>query len=768
MVQKALLTLLGLGAVVASPVDPIKTRACQPPHDQYPFCDTKRPLSERIDNLISLIDPAEKPLLLTARGWPQGNVHNLSKIGVPEFDWGLNCIHGVQSTCIGDRCPTSFPNPIGFGAMFNNSLVYQMGAIIGWEARALWLAGATEPSKWSGQAHIGLDCWSPNININRDPRWGRNMEVPSEDPLIAGEFGKWYTKGLQEGRDSRYLQVVVTLKHWDAYSLEDSDGFTRHNFDAQITPYDLTTTYFPAFKTAVTEGNAMGVMCSYNSVNGIPTCASPFLTNVLRNQWNFTGYITSDTGAIGDIYQGSGHRYTKTAEEAVCKAIVDGSCDIDSGPEYWQHLHNATVLGYCAGADVDRALRHTLGLRFRLGLFDPIDNQPYWHVPISEVNTQQNQEASRLASLQSLVLLKNDAKTLPFPKGKTLAVVGPHFNETSALVGNYLGQLCPGNDVDSMSCVEGVLQAFQRRNTGGQVHYAQGCSVTGTDTSGFAAALDAARRSDIVVIVAGLSTAVETEDHDRTTIDLPGVQSEFIQQIVALGKPTALVLLNGGIVALDKEKQTVPAILEAWYPGFYGADAIASAIFGDYNPGGKLPVTVYPSNYINQIKMDNMNMTEAPGRSYRFYTGTPLWEFGFGLSYTTFTIQWQNTSGIEFSDLNTEATVTAIVTNTGSVAGDEVVLAFMKPLKLANNVTDPTIKQLFGYQRVHLAAGEKTTVSFPVTAKTFKLAHLTTGDEVVHPGRYNVVLSNGVDAQVVKDVTLDFPQTVTLSRFHSW
>lgn len=292
----------------------VGTRACLPPHHRYPFCNASLPLEMRVDDLISRLRPHEIPPLLTAReggGRSPGPPGNISRLGLPEYDWGVNCVHGVQTTCgrVGGavRCPTSFPNPNALGAAFNGSLWRAIGTAIGVELRSLWLQGATEADPWSGRPHAGLDCWSPNINVARDPRWGRNQEVPSEDPYVNGRFGEEYTRGLQRGEDPRFLQAIVTLKHWDAYSLEGSDGFTRHNFNARVSKYSLASTYLPAFRRAVVEGGAAGVMCSYNMINGVPTCASPMLNATLRGHWGFDGYVTSDTGAVA-----AGFKWRKT------------------------------------------------------------------------------------------------------------------------------------------------------------------------------------------------------------------------------------------------------------------------------------------------------------------------------------------------------------------------------------------------------------------------------------------------------------------------
>jgi len=386
-----------------------ETRACRPPFDKLKFCDTSLSVDERVKHLILALKPSEIPPQITARhggGGSPGPASNVSRIGLPEYDWGVNCIHGVQTSCVqlssGEvKCPVSFPNPVNYGMTFNDSLFFDLGRIIATELRALWLLGAEEESEWTGRPHAGLDCWSPNININRDPRWGRNQEVPSEDPYVNGRFGTEYTLGLQTGEDRRYIKVAVTLKHWDAYSLEDADGVTRHTFNAIVSNYTLQDTYFPAFKASVIEGNAKGVMCSYNEVNGSPTCASAFLAHVMRDVWGMDGYITSDTGALEDIYKS--HHYTSTAEAAACKAIVDGTCDVCSGAVYHDALLNGVEQGLCSMDDVYAALYRTFKLRFQLGLFDDIDDQPYWHYSADVINSTESQQNAMLATLSSMV-----------------------------------------------------------------------------------------------------------------------------------------------------------------------------------------------------------------------------------------------------------------------------------------------------------------------------------------------------------------------------
>eukprot|EP00051_Salpingoeca_urceolata_P028265 m.485929 g.485929 ORF g.485929 m.485929 type:complete len:823 (-) comp24071_c0_seq1:75-2543(-) len=725
----------------------VETRACQPPHDTYPFCNHKLSITDRVNNLISLLEVDEKPLFLTAReggGGSPGPGPAVPRLGVPEYDWGVNCIHGVQTSCIDVDgtvyCPTSFPNPVNYGYTFNTSLFYELGSVIGRELRALWISGATEYSSWSGRPHAGLDCWSPNINIARDPRWGRNMETPGEDPYLNGLFGAQYTKGLQEGEDSNYLQAVVTLKHWDAYSLETSDGHTRHNFNAIVSNQTLANTYWPAFKASVQTGGAKGVMCSYNSINGVPTCANPMLTKVLRDTWGFEGYVTSDTGAVADIY--GGHHYVSTPEEAACAAIKQ-HCDVNSGAVYHDHLIKGVQQKSCSMDDVDEALRNTLTLRFQLGLFDPIEDQPYWHVPPTDIHTSAANASNLLATLESMVLLKNDANTLPLPKGKNIAVIGPHGKAQSALVGNYLGQICPADNND---CVETPLEAINKSNVGGTTTYAEGSGVTKGSTSDLAAAVEVAKKADYVVILGGIDTGVEGENHDRVAIALPDPQQQLIDAIVKVGKPTVLVLINGGMVAIDSAKESVSAIVEAGYPGFLGATAIASTLFGDNDHlGGKLSTTWYPSSYIHEIKMSEMELDVGPGRTYRYYSGEPLWPFGFGLALTTFDVK--NKTSCEGIELSTEANAMAShsveVTNTGSRTGDTVVFLYMTPSAVPLQSDTKLIKQLIAFQRVHLAPGASTTVTFDVTSDKFAVA-LKNGDMTVAPGEYKLTVSDGV------------------------
>jgi len=368
---------------------------------------------------------------------------------------------------------------------------------------------------------------------------------------------------------------------------------------------------------------------------------------------------------------------------------------------------------------------------------------------------------------QSMVLLKNEDNLLPIKPGKTIAVVGPHANATIDMLANYLGQICPKED--DYGCIVSPYLAIQCLNVGGKTYYSQGCTVTGSSTDGFPAAVAAARQADYVVMVLGLNQDVEREGHDRTTIGLPGVQFQFSQTITGVGKPTILVMINGGAVAIAWEQQNIPAIIEASYPGFQGGVAIANTIFGKNNPGGKLPVTYYPLDYVNEVNFESMSMTTAPGRSYKYYTGATLWPFGFGLSYTQFNMTWssllQNPQVLMIGDRNSFVTYTVKVTNVGTVTGDEVVQAYYTP----SNVQlpqGPLIKQLFGFQRVHLKPNESATLKFEFNGLTGIQMTDADGNTLVVPGVYKVMFTNGVDLVLEASLILK-GQKLLIEKFPS-
>eukprot|EP00051_Salpingoeca_urceolata_P030149 m.492197 g.492197 ORF g.492197 m.492197 type:complete len:824 (+) comp31802_c0_seq1:8-2479(+) len=710
-----------------------------------PFCDTKLPLKDRVNDLVARVKLDDIPLELTAR-----ESDAVSYLGIPSYYWGTNAIHGMQNTqCLKNgQCPTSFPAPCALSASWNMSLVRDMGAVIGQELRAYYNA----------KVHNSLDTWSPTINLNRDPRWGRNVESPGEDPHINGLFGAAYADGLQNGNDPSVKQAIVTLKHWVAYSLESFNGYTRHNYDAKVSAYDLAASYFPAFEHTVREGGALGIMCSYNEVNGKPTCGNPALTAILREDWGFQGYITSDSDAVGDIWRS--HHYEPTGQLAVRDALEAG-CDIDSGSTYREFVVPAIQNGTVDKKYADQALINTYKMRYLLGLFDPNVTNAYRNISTTVVGFSPSQEKSLFGSRQAMTLLKNANGVLPTKPGQKIAVVGRVANSSESLLGNYNGPICPSGKYD---CVPTVYQKFQELNVGGTTTLADNTK----DVSG---AVALAKAADFVVLVIDNAADGGGEGHDRYTIGLSSDQIALADAVLATGKPTVLVMVNGGIIAIDDLKEKSPAILEAFMPGVHGAQAIAETVFGKNNPGGKLPVTMYYSNYTNEVDFLNMSMTNGVGRSYRYYTGTPIFPFGFGLSYTTFSIQWSPSPPTQttFHGVGDQKTFTATVKNTGAVAGDEVVQAYFHPdqgIRASTGAPVP-IKQLFGFERVHLNPGQSTTVQF--TLNSTALAQVDyDGHTSLFPGNFGVTVSRGHGQVLLADVTVDVPSPIRLKTFRKW
>ena len=691
-------------------------------------------------------------------------------------DWGANCVHGVQSRCAPNgRCATSFPNPNTLGASFNETIWHQMAAVIGLELRALWLQNVGE-NHASNLPHLGLDCWSPNIGILRDPRWGRAMEVPSEDPYLNGVFGTQYTLGLQNNSalDDRYLQAVVTLKHFVANSLEGTSGWhnsgiTRHSVNAKISLYDLASTYLPAFQTTVQEGGAAGIMCSYNRVNGVPMCGNEyFLKRVLRREWKFRGYVTSDSGALNDfdLY----HKYTQNRNETVALAIQAG-CDVESaawqhnepwstGGNYIDYLVNAVRSGRVPEVAVDQAVRNAMEIRFRLGLFDPIESQPFWKVSPEVVQSDRHVQASRDATAQGFVLLKNTPSLVPLDPTKKIALIGPHVHDRHTMLGNYYGQICPSKN-DKTGCVTSFHEGFQNVTTahGGVLQTIRGCEVYGTkNASSFLAAVAIAKESDVVVFLGGLNISIEAEALDRTDIRLPLIQKELIQALAQVNSNIVLVLMHGGMVALDDDiLNSVASVVSLGYPGRYAGDELPAALFGltDRGAWGKLAVTWYKEGMMDELDMVNFDMIRPPGRTYRYYTGEPQFEFGYGLNPLT-SFRFENVQlhchhhQQQHNTTNTLSSVSVTFTlrNVGQRAGDEVVLVYLIPQEGTIPISKPASniqKQLIAFHRHHFEAQQAHEITLEIAVNKFRF-HDEFGLPTFYQGRYHIRLDTGTQA----------------------
>jgi len=611
----------------------------------------------------------------------------IPRLGVPSYDYWNECLHGVAR----NGAATSFPQAIGMAAMWDTALMYRIGTAISDEARAKHHAAARAGNGNTGM-YQGLTFWSPNINIFRDPRWGRGQETYGEDPFLTSRYVVSFVNGLQ-GDDPRYLKLVGTPKHFAVFSGPGNSGA------GTVSERDLRQTYLPAFKAGVMEGHAASVMCSYNAPNGVQSCSNTYLLQqILRTEWGFTGYVTSDCGAMYDFAAG---------------------CDVSCGS------------GSAAAADViDTALVRLFTQRMRLGMFDPPAMAPYASIPMSVVECQAHKDLALRAARESMVLLKNAANVLPLSKSAKIAVIGPHADWGQVYLGNYNGE---------PSHITTILEGMRTKVPAANLSYEKGCDVTATIAGGYARADSLARLADVVVATVGLrsesaGSPIECEGCDRADLNLPAVQDSLITLLAKTGKPLVLVFINGSPVSDPVANDSADAIIEAWYPGQAG-DAVADALFGDYNPGGKLPVTFYAS--VNQCAaITDYDMTN--GRTYRYLAQEPLYRFGHGLSYTTFAYSGLSVAPASPTTLDTMI-ISATVANTGQRDGDEVVQLYVHDD--AASVTVP-VRELKAFARVHLAAGETRLISFRVTPYQLSLIN-GSNKRVIEPGAFSLWLSGG-------------------------
>lgn len=649
----------------------------------------------------------------------------VDRLGIPEYNWWNECLHGVGRA----GTATVFPQAIGLAATWNTDLLAEVVTAIGDEGRAKHHEAARSGNR---SQYYGLTFWTPNINIFRDPRWGRGQETYGEDPYLTARFGVTFVKYLQ-GDDPKYLKAAACAKHYAVHSGPENG---RHYFNAVASPRDLWDTYLPAFEALVTEAKVEAVMGAYNRTNGEPCCASPtLLEEILRQRWGFQGHVVSDCWAIDDIFKH--HRVVETAEEAVALAVNAG-CDLECGCAYGA-LVGAVEQGLIDEPTIDRAVTRLMTTRFRLGLFDPDEAVPYAAIPYSVNDSAEHAALALRTARESMVLLKNEAGFLPLPKTlKRVAVIGPNADDLHVLLGNYNGT--PSNPVTPLAGIRAKLPDAE-------VVYARGSSVWGSHTEGYDEALRAARDAEVIIYAGGLSQAIEGEEGqhesvpddeksmgDRVDIVLPPLQQNLLEQLHQLGKPVVLVLINGGAVSVPWANAHLPAILEAWYPGQAAGTAIADVLFGDYNPGGRLPVTVYRS----LDDLPGFHDYDMTNRTYRYFTGEPLYPFGYGLSYTDFAYRNLRLSRETLADGQTLA-VTVDVQNVGQRAGDEVAQLYLRHL----NASIPAPRHsLQGFQRLALQPGETRRVTFTLESRQFSLVSAA-GERVLEPGEVQIFVGGG-------------------------
>ncbi len=700
---------------------------------KYPFLDPDLPLEKRVDDLVGRMTMEEKISQM------QSHAAAIPRLGVPEYHWWNECLHGVARNGVA----TVFPQAIAMAATWDPQLIRQEADVISTEARTKHHEDVRNGKHGRYQ---GLTFWSPNVNLFRDPRWGRGQETYGEDPYLESRIGVAFVKGLQ-GNDPHYFKVIATPKHFVVHSGPEP---LRHGFNAVTSERDFFESYLPAFRATVSEGGAYSVMGAYSAYKGIPCNASRYLLDtILRQQLGFKGYVVSDCGAVRDIY--SGHKKASSLEEASAMAVKAG-CDLDCGTEY-HTLAEAVKQGLIGEEEIDVAVKRLMKARFLLGMFDPPERVKYAQIPYSMNDTEEHRALAATVARKSMVLLKNEGSLLPLTKEiHTLAVIGPYADNMDVLLGNYHGT--PSRAVTfldgikkeaeakgiAVTWAKGIepLEKFAGKQAGKVHDIALPDSVR---ERMIAEAVDKARQADVAVVICGISPGLEGEEMrvklegfeggDRTSLKLPAPYEELLEAVYYTGTPVVLVLTGGSALAVNWAQQHVPAILMAWYPGEEGGTALADILFGKYNPAGRLPVTFYRS-----VK-DLPPFTDyyMKGRTYRFFDGKPLYPFGYGLSYTSFSYSGVSLSQTE-SAIGDTVNVQVADKNTGDVDGDEVVQLYVR------NPADKEgpRRSLNGFKRVFLKIGEDKVINIPLAVQDLAVYHPREKSFTVDPGNYELLI----------------------------
>ncbi len=612
----------------------------------------------------------------------------IPRLGVPAYNWWNECLHGVGRA----GAATVFPQAIAMAASFNALLLYDVATCISDEARAKYNEFKTFGDT---QIYQGLTYWSPNINIFRDPRWGRGHETYGEDPLLTGQLGVSFVKGLQ-GDDAKYRKLDATIKHYAVHSGPES---LRHSFDAKVSEDDLAETYLFAFKYCIQHASPSSVMGAYNRINGEVACASQtYLKQKLYDEFGFDGYVVSDCGAIADFH--NHHHITETPTESAALAVNNG-CYLNCGETYsW--LVAAVAQGLITEETITHAVEVLFEARFRLGMFS--DDCPYDSIPYEVVECEKHQALNRQMAQESMVLLKNN-NILPLKQGTKIAVIGPNADDISILLGNY-----NGTPSEYTTLLRGIQEASE-----GKVIYARGCHIFAETTHNWAEqplreAIIAARKSDVVIMCMGLNPSMEGEEGDayngansgdKVRIELPKPQLALLQEIKQLGKPIVFVNVSGSCVGLA-EASECDAVLQVFYPGAQGGRALADILFGKACPSGRLPLTFYRSTE----DLPDFTDYSMANRTYKYFKGQPLYPFGFGLSYTSFEVTPK-----EIKD----GCATFTVENTGSMDGSHVVLLYAK-----DNAPELNCR-LVGFKKVFVKKGSSLTECISISPEVMEL-----------------------------------------------
>lgn len=647
----------------------------------------------------------------------------IPRLGIKAYNWWNEALHGVARAGVA----TVFPQAIGMAATFDEDLLAEVADVISTEGRAKF----NMQQKYGDlDIYKGLTFWAPNINIFRDPRWGRGHETFGEDPYLTSRLGVRFIEGMQ-GDDENYLKVAACAKHFAVHSGPEDE---RHSFNAEVSMQDLFETYLPAFEACVKEAKVEIVMGAYNRTNGEPCCGSKtLLQDILRDAWKFEGHVTSDCLAVKDFHEH--HGVTGSAIESAVMALENG-CDLNCG-NMFLYLTEAVKRGMVSQERLDEAVVNLLTTRMKLGLFDDTDKVSYNSITFDENDTIEHRELNQKAARKSIVLLKNENHILPLDKNKikTIGIIGPNANNRKALVGNY-----EGTASRYFTVAEGI-QDYVGDDV--RVLVSEGChlcrpkvSALGQDNDRMAEVCGVCELSDVVIACMGLDASLEGEEGDegnefasgdKPNLSLPGLQQEILEAIYESGKPVILVLLSGSALAVTWAAEHIPAIIEGWYPGAQGGKALAEILFGEYSPEGKLPVTFYKTTE----ELPSFTDYSMKGRTYRYMEQDALYPFGYGLSYTNFKIEdvMLNEAKLEPGK---EIRITLTLTNTGAMKGAETIQVYVKScLEGTPNA------QLKALKKIELDAGESREVDLMLADKAFALRNFQ-GDLVLEKGDYEV------------------------------
>lgn len=665
--------------------------------------DLSQPIAVRVKTLIQQMTLAEKASQLVSES------DSIPRLNLPAYNYWNECLHGVARA--GEV--TVFPQAINLASTWDTVLVKRVASAISTEARLKYL-----------EIGKGLTYWSPTINMARDPRWGRNEETYGEDPYLTSRLGVAFVKGLQ-GDHPTYLKTVATIKHFVANNEENN----RFSSSSQIPTKQLYEYYFPAYEACVKEADVQSVMTAYNAFNGVPPSGSRWLlSEVLRKEWGFDGFVVSDCGAIGVMnWQ---HRVVNSLEEAAALGVNSG-CDLECGTTYKEKLVQAVKQGLISEATIDQALTRVLTARFKLGEFDPMELVPYNHYDKKLLAGKKFAELAYEAAVKSVVLLKNE-NLLPLSKEKTksVAVVGPFADH------NYLGGYS-GQPPYSITLLKGVKDLMGKR---GKVNYLNGI---GASRDSIVAAV---KGVDVVLVALGSDEKMARENYDMTSIYLPEEQEKLLKAIYQVNPRIVLVFHSGNPLTSEWADTHIPAIMQAWYPGQEAGRALANLLFGNENPSGKLPMTIYKTE--EQLP-DILDFDMWKGRTYRYMKGEPLYGFGHGLSYTSF--EFDNIQGNDTLQPDAILQCSVELSNSGQLAGEEVVQVYVS--RENTPVYTYPLKKLVAFKKVKLASGEKKKVDFTIAPR--ELSVWEDGKWRMLSGKYTLFIGSGQPG-LAKGITKGF------------